>query len=79
MNWGVWGKNFDQKQMVETYKLLYRKRISTFDHADIYGEYTTEASLEKLFLQVKLIEKNIQFISKCGIQHTENRRWHQTL
>lgn len=72
MTWGVWGKNFDQKQMVETIYCCLENGISTFDHADIYGEYSTEASFGKAFSASKIDRKNIQLISKCGIQ-TENR------
>ncbi len=72
MTWGVWGKKFDQNQMIETLNCCIENEISTFDHADIYGEYTTEASFGKAFSESKIDREKVQFISKCGIQ-TENR------
>lgn len=72
MTWGIWGKNFDQKQMIATMNCCLESGISTFDHADIYGEYSTEASFGKAFAESKIDREKIQLISKCGIQ-TENR------
>lgn len=72
MTWGIWGKNFDQKQMIATMNCCFENGISTFDHADIYGEYSTEASFGKAFAESKIDREKIQLISKCGIQ-TENR------
>jgi predicted oxidoreductase len=72
MTWGIWGKNFDQKQMIATMNCCLENEISTFDHADIYGEYSTEESFGKAFAESKIDREKIQLISKCGIQ-TENR------
>ncbi len=72
MTWGIWGRNFDQKQMIATMNCCFENGISTFDHADIYGEYSTEASFGKAFAESKIDREKVQFISKCGIQ-TENR------
>lgn len=72
MTWGIWGKNFDQNQMIASINCCLENGISTFDHADIYGEYSTEASFGKAFVESKIEREKIQLISKCGIQ-TENR------
>jgi predicted oxidoreductase len=72
MTWGVWGKKFDENQMIETINCCLENGISTFDHADIYGEYSTEASFGNAFAKSKIEREKIQLISKCGIQ-TENR------
>jgi predicted oxidoreductase len=72
MTWGVWGKNFDKNEMIATMNCCLENGISTFDHADIYGEYSTEASFGNAFAESKIDRKKIQLISKCGIQ-TENR------
>jgi predicted oxidoreductase len=48
-------------------------KITTFDHADIYGSYTTEGDFGKAFASSKMFEKK-KLISKCGIQMlAENR------
>src|SRR5690606_11324706 len=49
-------------------------RVSTFDLADIYGGYTTEADFGKGFAQSKVKREKIQLISKCGIQYVSESR-----
>ena len=73
MTWGVWGKNLSDNQMIELMNSCLENNITTFDHADIYGGYTTEASFGKAFLNSKIQRDKIQLISKCGIQHIEGR------
>jgi predicted oxidoreductase len=72
MTWGIWGKNFDKNEMIATMNCCLENGISTFDHADIYGEYSTEASFGNAFAASNIDREKIQLISKCGIQ-TENR------
>lgn len=74
MNWGVWDKNLNTKEMSHLIHLFYENGITSFDHADIYGGYTTEAAFGKAFSESKIDRKKIQLISKCGIELiTENR------
>ncbi len=72
MTWGIWGKNLDEKSMINLMNNCLENNISTFDHADIYGNYTTEASFGNAFANAKIEREKVQFISKCGIQ-TEAR------
>lgn len=74
MNWGIWDKKLSTKEMESMIHICLEHKISTFDHADIYGSYTTEAEFGKAFHDSKIDRKKIQLISKCGIQHiSENR------
>lgn len=74
MNWGVWDKNLTTKEMENMIQISLENKISTFDHADIYGDYTTEADFGKAFVSSKIAREKLQLISKCGIQMvTENR------
>ena len=41
MTWGIWCKNLDQIQMVNLINGCLENGVSAFDHADIYGDYTT--------------------------------------
>ncbi len=68
MTWGVWGKNYSTYQMSDLIVEILSMGISTFDHADIYGGYTTEASFGTAFKQSKVERSSVQFVSKCGIQ-----------
>ncbi len=73
MNWGAAGKNLSTTEMTHLIRLCVENGISSFDHADIYGGYTTEAEFGKAFAQSNSARENVQFISKCGIQHTQGR------
>ena len=74
MTWGIWGKKLDKNQMIDLMNSCIETGITTFDHADIYGGYTTEAAFGNAFGESQIKRENIQLISKCGIQlPTENR------
>jgi len=78
MRWGKWGANFstaDYRKMIES---CMEVGITTFDHADIYGSYTTEAEFGDALKEDSSLRSKIQIISKCGIQMlAENRPQHQ--
>lgn len=74
MTWGVWGRNLDQKQMVDMINLCLENGITTFDHADIYGGYTTEATFGNAFGESQIDRKKFQLISKVGIQLLSDNR-----
>lgn len=74
MNWGVSDKNLNTKEISHLIHLFVENGISTFDHADIYGGYTTEASFGAGFSRSKIAREKVEFISKCGIQHTTENR-----
>lgn len=74
MTWGVWGKNLNTNQMITLMNTCLENGISTFDHADIYGGYTTEASFGAAFKESQIARENIQLISKCGIQMQSDNR-----
>jgi predicted oxidoreductase len=68
MTWGVWGKDFSSREIINRIEQNVDLGVTTFDHADIYGDYTTEASFGQAFHQSSLSRDKIQLISKCGIQ-----------
>jgi predicted oxidoreductase len=68
MTWGVWGKNLAVSRMADLIRTCVDQGISSFDHADIYGHYSTEAAFGRAFRQSGLARNAIQLISKCGIQ-----------
>ncbi len=74
MNWGVWDKNLNTNEFTHLINLFIENGITTFDHADIYGGYTTEASFGKALTESKIDRKKIQLITKCGIQYTSENR-----
>ncbi|RAK23750.1 putative oxidoreductase [Flavobacterium aquaticum] len=79
MNWGVWDKNLNTNEFTHLINLFIENGITTFDHADIYGGYTTEASFGKALSESKIDRKKIQLITKCGIQYTSENRPNNTI
>jgi predicted oxidoreductase len=74
MTWGIWGKNCSTEEMITLMNSCLENGITAFDHADIYGGYTTEKEFGKAFSESKINRSDIQLISKCGIQMiSENR------
>lgn len=74
MNWGIWDKKLSTSEMIHLINICIENKISTFDHADIYGSYTTEAEFGKAFTESKIAREKIQLISKCGIQLEGSRK-----
>ncbi|WP_293875540.1 aldo/keto reductase [Flavobacterium sp.] len=68
MNWGIWDKKLSVHEMEHLIHICIENKITTFDHADIYGDYTTEAQFGKAFGESKISREKIQLISKCGIK-----------
>lgn len=73
MGWGAWGKQYDSNNMASFLHTCLDAGITSFDHADIYGDYTTEADFGAAYKQTGLLRAASQFITKCGIQHTKGR------
>lgn len=74
MTWGIWGKKFSKTQMIDFMHHCIANHVTTFDHADIYGAYTTETDFGKAFSESGIPRESIQLITKCGIQlKCENR------
>ncbi len=74
MSWGEWGKQLSTDAMVELMEYCVEHGITSFDHADIYGDYTTEAAFGKAFTKSGIARKDVQIISKCGIQYVGKSR-----
>lgn len=74
MSWGKWGRDFSKIEMINLINHCIENQITTFDHADIYGGYTTEEAFGNAFSDSSIKRDTIQLISKCGIQYLcENR------
>ena len=68
MTWGSWGKQFSKNQITDLMHHCLDVGITTFDHADIYGDYTNETDFGNAFFKSGISRESIQLISKCGIQ-----------
>jgi predicted oxidoreductase len=74
MSWGNWGKQFNSQQMIRLMNACLESSVTTFDHADIYGDYTTEKEFGDAFKQSNITRDDIQLISKCGIVYASPKR-----
>ena len=68
MNWGEWGAKLNEKDVLELINRCVDIGVTSFDHADIYGHYTTEILFGKALKNSGSLRDKMQFITKCGIQ-----------
>lgn len=68
MRWGVWGAGFTTEQYLQMVESCLQYGIHAFDHADIYGDYTTEKEFGKALKENLSLRQHLQLITKCGIQ-----------
>ncbi len=74
MKWGLWGAKFDAAAYERIIKDCISLGVTTFDHADIYGDYTTEEEFGKVLKADPLLREDIQLITKCGIRKLSANR-----
>lgn len=68
MKWGTWGAKFNTNEYLSMITQCIDFGISTFDHADIYGNYTVEQEFGAALKSEPGLRSKIQLISKFGIQ-----------
>ena len=73
MNWGTWGANYSKQEMCQLISESFDSGINSFDHADIYGGYTTEESFGDAFIDTGIKREDVFFISKCGIKYPSEK------
>jgi predicted oxidoreductase len=77
MRWGKWGAGFDTAAYRYLIEQCLAAGIRSFDHADIYGDYTTEEEFGAALKEDKTLRSQLKLITKCGIQMvTDNRPQH---
>jgi len=68
MRLGSWGANFTTLQFGEFIQECLELGIYRWDHADIYGDYSTEEAFGKIFQISPSLRDKISIITKCGIR-----------
>lgn len=77
MKWGTWGARYTTEQYQRMIDTCLQAGISSFDHADIYGDYTVEAEFGAVLKNNHSLRDQMQLITKCGIRRfTPNRPQH---
>ncbi|MEL6944216.1 MAG: aldo/keto reductase [Bacteroidota bacterium] len=78
MSWGEWGYNLNPPQVRMLIEQCLELDVTSFDHADIYGDYTTEYLFGMATGGSSSLRQKMQLVSKCGIKLvTPNRPKHR--
>jgi predicted oxidoreductase len=78
MKWGQWGAKFPTAAYLDMIHSCLDEGVTTFDHADIYGHYTTEEEFGQALALEPGLRERMQLITKCGIRMvTPHRPSHQ--
>jgi len=67
IRWGSWGTKMSSSKMGAMIRSCVELGVTTFDHADIYGNYTTEREFGDAMILSGVSREEIQLITKCGI------------
>ena len=68
MKWGSWGARFSTGDYLNMIEYCIDQQVTTFDHADIYGHYTTEEEFGNALAKAPHLRERMQLITKCGIR-----------
>ncbi|NNJ55825.1 MAG: aldo/keto reductase, partial [Bacteroidia bacterium] len=74
MSWGSWGKKLSIEEQAEMIQFCTENGNSTFDLADIYGDYTSESEFGEALNKSGVKRDQTKLISKCGIQLVNENR-----
>lgn len=74
MTWGDWGAKMNTSQIQKQIESCVELGVTSFDHADIYGGYTTERDFGNAWKSMSIDRAEIQLISKCGIKYPCDER-----
>jgi predicted oxidoreductase len=67
IRWGSWGSKLSSSKMASLINSCVEMGVTTFDHADVYGNYTTEREFGDALILSGVPRDQIQIITKCGI------------
>jgi predicted oxidoreductase len=74
MRWGSWGAQFSTAQYEAMIAHAMELGFTTFDHADIYGDHTTEEEFGKVLKAHPDWRSNMEIVTKCGILRVCDRK-----
>ncbi len=72
-HWRLAEWNLSSKELLKLTDQVTELGITSFDHADIYGDYTCEELFGNTLNLKKELRKKIQIITKCGIKLISNK------
>lgn len=72
--WRLADWNMDAGQTLDYVRGCLDLGVTSFDHADIYGDYSCEGLFGEALAREPDLRNRIQLITKCGIRPVSNRR-----
>ncbi len=72
--WRLANWKLDQKGILDLIQGCLEQGITTFDHADIYGDYTCESLFGAALGASRVDRSMIQLVTKCGIKLVSAKR-----
>lgn len=72
--WRLAEWNLNSDQILSLIKSCQELGITTFDHADIYGNYSCENLFGEALKQEPSLRENMQIVTKCGIKLLSDKR-----
>ncbi|HEY5800292.1 MAG TPA: aldo/keto reductase [Burkholderiaceae bacterium] len=77
--WRMQAWNLSPQQRVSLIERCLELGVSTFDHADIYGDYGVESLFGEALSLAPSLRARMELVSKCGIKLTGGRNPGQSL
>ncbi len=74
MRLGEWGAKMNLSELENFVEGCLEMGLNDFDHADIYGHYSTEGEFGKLLKQNPSLREKIQITTKSGVCLTTDRK-----
>ena len=74
MRLGEWGAKMNLSELEKFVEACLEMGLNDFDHADIYGHYSTEGEFGKLLKQNPSLRQKLQITTKSGVCLTTERK-----
>lgn len=71
---GAWRWNIDEKTVEQLIRKSLDVGITTFDHADIYGDHLNEEIFGNVLKKDNSLRQRMEIVTKCGIKFPSQRR-----
>ncbi len=71
---GAWRWNLDESKIEQLIQASLDAGITTFDHADIYGDHRNEEIFGNVLKKIPSLRQKMELVTKCGIKFSSGRR-----
>ena len=71
---GAWRWNIEQEKVAGLIHQSLDVGMTTFDHADIYGDHSNEEIFGNVLRKEPMLRKKMQIVTKCGIKFSSTKR-----